>query len=132
MSHKKFISETDPIHNGSSVTNNLFYMGLAGVFVLAHGAIILSLPPVIQGKGAPFLPTSGANMDLMFKLIKIQPQIQQKMLSTSTSHRLKFVDLGSGDGRMVFRSAREPNLFKYNIGYEINPGTLYRLFVMQV
>ena len=33
---------------------------------------------------------------------------------------LKFVDLGSGDGRVVFRAARE-NLFNKSIGYEINP-----------
>jgi len=35
-------------------------------------------------------------------------------------HDLRFVDLGSGDGRVVFRAARE-NLFKASIGYELNP-----------
>ena len=34
--------------------------------------------------------------------------------------RLVFVDLGSGDGRLVFRAARE-NIFDECIGYEINP-----------
>ena len=34
--------------------------------------------------------------------------------------KLSFVDLGSGDGRIVFRAARE-NLFHASIGYELNP-----------
>ena len=36
---------------------------------------------------------------------------------------LTFVDLGSGDGRVVFRAARE-GLFDNCVGYEINPGAL--------
>ena len=111
----------------SSSPSSFFAIGLASAFVFAHGAIILSLPPVIRGNGAPFLPTTSKNMDRMFKLIKQQPQIrhkleQKKMITSSVSSGMKFVDLGSGDGRMVFRSAREPNLFQYSIGYEINPG----------
>jgi len=34
--------------------------------------------------------------------------------------KLSFVDLGSGDGRIVFRAARE-KLFHVSIGYELNP-----------
>ena len=34
--------------------------------------------------------------------------------------KLVFVDLGSGDGRLVFRAARE-DIFDECIGYEINP-----------
>merc|ERR1712218_640020 len=78
-------------------------------------------------------------MDRMFTLIRKQPQIREKLrknkisssssslLSSATSSPIpsgvgmKFVDLGSGDGRMVFRAARETNLFRYSIGYEINP-----------
>jgi len=114
-------------NSSSSSPSSFFAIGLASAFVFAHGAIILSLPPVIRGNGAPFLPTTSKNMDRMFKLIKQQPQIrhklqQNKMITSSVSSGMKFVDLGSGDGRMVFRSAREPNLFQYSIGYEINPG----------
>ena len=114
-------------NSSSSSPSSFFAIGLASAFVFAHGAIILSLPPVIRGNGAPFLPTTSKNMDRMFKLIKQQPQIrhkleQKKMITSSVSSGMKFVDLGSGDGRMVFRSAREPNLFQYSIGYEINPG----------
>ncbi len=111
----------------------IFAMTLAGVFIIAHGAIVLSLPPVLRGNGAPFLPTTSENMNRMFKLIKMQPIIQKKLQqqklinsssslsSSSSSIGLKFVDLGSGDGRMVFRSAREPDLFRHSVGYEINP-----------
>ena len=127
--------QNDEVLNKSNPTNSFFTMGLAGAFVIAHGAILLSLPPVIRGKGAPFLPTSNENMDRIFRLIKKQPQIRLKLQKQKTATKLnspalalKFVDLGSGDGRMVFRSAREPNLFQKSIGYEINPGNLYSLF----
>ncbi len=106
-----------------SLSNSWFTMSLAGVFVIAHGAVILSLPPVIRGKGAPYLPTSSKNMDKMFHLIRQQPQIVRKLQrATAQKPVMKFVDLGSGDGRMVFRSAREKDLFGCSIGYEINPG----------
>ena len=127
----------------SKRSNPFFTIGLATAFVIAHGAMLLSLPPVILGRGAPFLPTTQANMDKMFTLIRKQPQIRQKLhtsqtnttSSASSSELLKigrqegkgdmtFVDLGSGDGRIVFRAARESNLFTRSIGYEINPGVL--------
>lgn len=121
-------------HTDKSSTNPWVTMGLAGVFVIAHGAVLLSLPPVLRGKGAPYLPTTSENMDRMFRLIRKQPQIMRKLqiqqnneisnsvASFASNSQLKFVDLGSGDGRMVFRSAREKNLFGCSVGYEINPG----------
>ncbi|CAB9525410.1 Protein FAM173B [Seminavis robusta] len=49
-------------------------------------------------------------------------QLQQQ-LAVSRLHKSKsltFVDLGSGDGRLVFRAARQ-GIFSTSIGYEINP-----------
>jgi len=86
-----------------------------GAALLAHGAILLSLPPVLLQRGAPFLPTALKGLNVMFQELKKQPIIANK------TRPLNFVDLGSGDGRVVFRAARE-GLFTKSIGYEINPG----------
>jgi hypothetical protein len=91
--------------------------GLAAAFV-AHGAILLSLPPVLRQRGAPFLPTASKGLDTMFQELKKQPVIIAGMKSNK---KLYFFDLGSGDGRVVFRAAREGLFFK-SIGFEINPG----------
>ena len=61
--------------------------------------------------GAPYLPTFSKSMNAMFAQLRREP-IRQK--------KLTFVDLGSGDGRVVFRAARE-KMFDKCIGYEINP-----------
>lgn len=63
--------------------------------------------------GAPYLPTRRTNADAMFAQLRAalgsaRPQ----------SKRLQFVDLGSGDGRLVFRASREGY---HAIGCEINP-----------
>jgi Histone methylation protein DOT1. len=91
--------------------------GLAAAF-LAHGAILLSLPPVLRQRGAPFLPTASKGLNTMFQEIKKQPVVISGM---KTKKKLYFFDLGSGDGRVVFRAAREGIFFK-SIGVEINPG----------
>ena len=46
--------------------------------------------------------------------------IQMKM-KKEKQKGLVFGDLGSGDGRLVFRAAREKDLFRRAIGYEMNP-----------
>mmetsp|Transcript_22708 Transcript_22708/g.25844 ORF Transcript_22708/g.25844 Transcript_22708/m.25844 type:complete len:255 (-) Transcript_22708:21-785(-) len=100
-------------------------VGLTGA-LLAHAAILFSLPPVIKGKGAPFLPTAKKGIETMFQQIRLQPQIKRKLKDQAkingnvATKSLRFVDLGSGDGRVVFSSARE-GLFYKSIGYEINP-----------
>jgi hypothetical protein len=104
--------------------------GLTAALV-AHGAILFSLPPVLRGKGAPFLPTSTKGLNVMFEQLRHHPSIVSKLNRTTrigsspkqhTRHpsSLTFVDLGSGDGRVVFRAARE-NMFQTSVGYEINP-----------
>lgn len=100
----------------------LVTFGLVAAFV-AHGAIMFSLPPVLQGKGAPFLPTSAKGIGVMFRELKKLPQIVQKI---QQKKKMRFLDLGSGDGRVVFRAAREGYFYK-SIGYEINPG-MYATF----
>ncbi len=98
--------------------------GLFGALI-AHGAIILSLPPVIRGKGAPFLPTASKGLNIMFKELRKQPVV------LGGKKNLTFLDLGSGDGRVVFRASRE-GLFHKSIGYEINPGTCIYMRILNI
>lgn len=90
--------------------------GLAIGFV-ANLGLLLSLPPVIMGKGAPYLPTFSRSSNVMWERIRQSPTIQARLKSKDA---LTFVDLGSGDGRLVFQAARQ-NMFAKSIGYEINP-----------
>ena len=100
--------------------------------------------------GAPYLPTYEKNMIHMFEQLRNEPQfmkqyhrvvsaqntkksqlnISNRIQSSSSSNgngngnhenKLVFVDLGSGDGRMVFHAAYREQLFTRCIGYEINP-----------
>ena len=76
-----------------------------------------------MGRGAPYLPTVKNKMDHMFAPLKTHfASITEPMSrhGVSDGRKLTFVDLGSGDGRVVFRAARE-GLFHKSIGYEINP-----------
>ena len=88
----------------------------AGVALLVHLGALLSLPPAIRGRGAPFLPTSSKHGNAMFR----QLQEQLKSNPSLKNKPLTFVDLGSGDGRLVFKAARL-GVFQKSIGYEINP-----------
>ncbi|KAL3793266.1 hypothetical protein ACHAWO_001871 [Cyclotella atomus] len=100
----------------TSKSNNTIMLGIGGtLFLLPHLAILLSLPPVLQRRGAPYLPTFKSKLNVMFDLIRIQ--IKQQ---SHPRRNLQFVDLGSGDGRVVFRAARE-GLFHKSVGFEINP-----------
>lgn len=81
-------------------------------------------------QGAPYLPTFEKNMRAMFQQLRNEPNfmnVQKSILNppqgVTVPHQRQeiiFVDLGSGDGRVVFRAARE-QLFTLCIGYEINP-----------
>ncbi|GAX10951.1 hypothetical protein FisN_2Lh481 [Fistulifera solaris] len=66
----------------------VFY-GLGAFFVL-NIAMLASLPPVLRGRGAPYLPTFRTHREAMFR------QLQQ----TVGRKKEVFVDLGSGDGRV--------------------------------
>ena len=56
----------------------------------------------------------------MFDIIRNHTLQSSYMKEKIAQNSLRFVDLGSGDGRVVFKAARE-NLFAKSIGYEINP-----------
>ena len=56
----------------------------------------------------------------MFSQLKSNPELRRRLLKRNENATVQFVDLGSGDGRVVFRAARE-GLFSQCIGYEINP-----------
>lgn len=90
--------------------------GIGSVCLLNIG-LLLSLPPVLRGKGAPYLPTLKTRVDTMFSVLRKEPNLVRRM---KQAEDLRFADLGSGDGRLVFRAARE-NIFQKSIGYEINP-----------
>lgn len=91
--------------------------GLAVGLVVNLG-VLLSLPPVVMSKGAPYLPTFSRASTVMFDRIRQNRNITARIKDGTP---LKFVDLGSGDGRLVFQAARQ-NLFSKAYGFEINPG----------
>lgn len=107
--------------NSNEMRNKVLF-GIGGtLFLLPHLAILLSLPPVLQRRGAPYLPTFSNKLNLMFELIRRHHDKQNLQKRTCFGPPvLKFVDLGSGDGRVVFRAARE-GIFNLSVGYEINP-----------
>lgn len=104
-----------PTSTGGSLPTG-FAVGLGAFFLLNVGAL-LSLPPVLRGKGAPYLPTFSGKLHVMFTQLRLDPHFAKKVADKKP---LTFVDLGSGDGRVVFRAARE-GIFVKSIGYEINP-----------
>ena len=89
------------------------------MFLGLHGAMLFSIPPVLRRRGAPYLPTFQRDADSLFQIIRIY--CTKNALYNPSKPQFKFIDLGSGDGRLVFRAARE-HLFRTCIGYEINPG----------
>eukprot|EP00562_Extubocellulus_spinifer_P003867 CAMPEP_0178536770 /NCGR_PEP_ID=MMETSP0696-20121128/36256_1 /TAXON_ID=265572 /ORGANISM="Extubocellulus spinifer, Strain CCMP396" /LENGTH=268 /DNA_ID=CAMNT_0020168999 /DNA_START=139 /DNA_END=945 /DNA_ORIENTATION=+ len=88
-----------------------------GIGLVANLALLLSLPPVIMSKGAPYLPTFSRQSSVMFERIRQSRSIASRIRKGVP---LTFVDLGSGDGRLVFQAARQ-SMFVRSIGYEINP-----------
>ena len=109
------LSDCPASESASSSYSPLLLLGGAAI-LLPHLAVLLSLPPVLMKRGAPYLPTFGNKMDIMFGIIRAHV----KQHRTKNAKPLKFVDLGSGDGRVVFRASRE-GLFRESVGYEINP-----------
>lgn len=83
------------------------------IFGVLNVGLLMSVPPVLLGRGAPYLPTSQKRMDRMFKPL-------HAYFARNQTKSLRFADLGSGDGVVVFRAARE-GLFVKSVGYEINP-----------
>ena len=92
-----------------------------GIGLVANLGLLLSLPPVIMSKGAPYLPTFSRQSSIMFDRIRKSGCIASRIRNGVP---LTFVDLGSGDGRLVFQAARQ-SMFVRSIGYEINPGEFY-------
>jgi len=117
------IKTADSEHNMNTEESkyNPILLGIgATLFLFPHLAVLLSLPPVLQRRGAPYLPTFGSKLNAMFDIIRNHTLQSSYMKEKIAQKSLNFVDLGSGDGRVVFRAARE-NLFNKSIGYEINP-----------
>jgi hypothetical protein len=111
-------------HSQPLQQNNVFQLGhhpltivCGGIFagfLTLNAAVLVSLPPVLRQRGAPYLPTFQKNLDAMFSQLRSEVKILK-----NKEQKLRFVDLGSGDGRVVFRAARE-RLFDESVGYEIN------------
>jgi hypothetical protein len=142
---------TDGTSNASQQQQRSLHPAIAvgiGGFVIVNVGLLLSLPPVLMGRGAPFLPTYKSKMDQMFAPLKAHYHQRHAAAANAVAanstvaatvtvtanddgtrnrnNNLTFVDLGSGDGRVVFRAARE-GLFHKSIGYEINPCELLTL-----
>lgn len=124
MEGRKELTESEIRDNVPTTTTTqlhpAFMVGLGGFFLL-HVMTLGSLPPVLRGKGAPYLPSLSKKLDLMFTLVRKDAHVIQKL---TNGKALRFVDLGSGDGRVVFRAARE-GIFQMCVGYEINPCTCF-------
>mmetsp|Transcript_4603 Transcript_4603/g.6645 ORF Transcript_4603/g.6645 Transcript_4603/m.6645 type:complete len:239 (+) Transcript_4603:132-848(+) len=117
-----FSSDNSDTENATSTQSSLHpavAVGIGGIFLL-NFAFLISLPPVLMRRGAPYLPTFQDKMNKMFHPLRSHLPPQGRAQSKESKKKLVFVDLGSGDGRVVFRAARE-NLFHKSIGYEINP-----------
>ncbi|KAI8892580.1 hypothetical protein BC833DRAFT_611258, partial [Globomyces pollinis-pini] len=95
---------------------------LYGVITLIAGCSIALVPFFKSDKSIPWVPTTNEKSKVIFEHINklyMKNAIQKK--------ELRFVDLGSGDGRMVLQAARlEGYPFKFieSVGLEYNP-TLY-------
>ncbi|KAL7533054.1 hypothetical protein ACHAWF_004320 [Thalassiosira exigua] len=121
------ISASNPVRDGDGALPeaqskyNPVLLGLGGAaFLLPHLVMILSLPPVLRRRGAPYLPTFGSKLNAMFDLVRGHVAKSPHLRRGASAKSLRFVDLGSGDGRVVFRAARE-GIFREAAGYEINP-----------
>lgn len=101
------MSSDDRDKPDSQGLNPVLSCGLGALFLL-NIAVLSSLPPVLRGRGAPFLPTFRSHREAMFR--QLQETVGRK--------KEVFVDLGSGDGRLVFAAAQT---FRLSIGYESNP-----------
>jgi hypothetical protein len=84
--------------------------------LIAFGAItfgmLVFVAPFFR-KGVPFMPTTTEKTRIVFELLENQ---------ISCSKRLSFVDLGSGDGRMVLAAARHQGQLRFTkiLGVERN------------
>ncbi|GKY95294.1 hypothetical protein MPSEU_000491300 [Mayamaea pseudoterrestris] len=106
--------------NTGSWSKKQITMVMAASGVMAFNVMaLISLFPVLRGRGAPYLPTKRNNLDRMFAQLHSNDDFR-KMATDISKGRPKFVDLGSGDGRVVFRAARE-DVFSSCDGFEINP-----------
>lgn len=109
---QSILEENDSIGTraGSKPQNHPGLMiGIGSALAMNFALLAFSLPPVLRGRGAPYLPTLDRSLNVMF----------HHHLKGVETAKMTFVDLGSGDGRVVRRAAREG--FQVAIGYEINP-----------
>ena len=94
------------------------FIPLPQVFIRWHSYSFCALLSLALA-GAPYLPTFQKGLNAMFTQLRNEPSFMKRRHCTERA-QLVFVDLGSGDGRVVFRAARE-ELFGTSVGYELNP-----------
>ena len=78
--------------NESSYNPVLLGIG-AAAFLLPHLAVLLSLPPVLRCRGAPYLPTFSKKMNAMFDLVRNHALHSKYMQQKQKQDALRFVDL---------------------------------------
>ena len=109
-SSQSLLNGDEDASSSSSQMHPAVKAGLA-MGLVANLALLLSLPPVIMGRGAPYLPTVSRSSNVMWERIRSSPSIKSRL---KNGESLTFVDLGSGDGRLVFQAARQ-NMFAKSI-----------------
>ena len=72
---------------------------LGGIFAVGNVGLVLSTIPAATGRGSPYMPTLKKSLDAFFKrVLPIHKPVGIKPP--------EFIDLGSGDGRVVIAAAR--------------------------
>jgi Methyltransferase domain len=93
----------------------IFY-GSVGFFVVINTALLpFALPFTKRFFGAPFVPTRQESINSLFN---------HPSLKSLTQNNKRFIDLGSGDGRLVIEASKTG--FSNALGIEMNPWLLLK------
>ncbi|KAF4657229.1 hypothetical protein FOZ61_006405 [Perkinsus olseni] len=105
----KFLGRDIPRHRVENV-----FKGALGGFVLLNAVMIPLVVPKLSRRyrGPPYLPSTAKSLDAIFN--RLLPR------SGVTPAKSTFLDLGSGDGRLVIAAASKGN-FRRAAGIELNP-----------
>ena len=81
-----------------------------GVAAIAIGGSIMAIPfltPAMRYHGLPYIPATDKQLSNVFKAIRNYRNSQSlTSLKPSKTNAVKLIDLGSGDGRIVFEAAK--------------------------
>lgn len=105
----------------STSQNSKFGLYLSlGVGVAAIGCSVLTIPfltPALRKHALPYVPATPKQIKNVFKAIRSYSSANQLPLEPNGKNLIKLIDLGSGDGRIVFEAAKRGY---HSTGVEIN------------